>query len=276
MNSRPTTGWVDGRRSAAAWLRNRGLSYGDGVFRTLLKYNLELVDLNDQIRKLCDDARALDLTWPASETLHRAAAACSRALPDAAIKLVLVRCSGGRGYRPLTRTAQLIATADPLPAYPRRCWYRGARAFTASIHLAEQPALAGIKHLNRLEQVLAAAGWPDRADEGILCDMRGAPICGIRSNLFWAADGCLYTPDLSRCGVAGRMRERVLELAQAQKLPVRIMRQSLPALFSADEAFVTNSLIGIWPLRELDHRRWPAPGPITRRLNAALAHPWRG
>lgn len=276
MNAPSTSGWVRGRRSGAAWLRSRGLLYGDGVFRTILKYNNNIVDITEQFEKLVNDAHALGLRPPDPETMFRAVHACSRGRAASAVRLTLVRNPGQRGYRPSTDESQLIATADPLPDYPRRCWRAGARAFVSAIRLGEQPALAGIKHLNRLEQVLAAADWSDSADEGILCDMRGRPICGIRSNLFWVAGGSLYTPDLRRCGVAGRTRDRVLVLARKADLPVRIVCRPMASLMQADEVFVTNSLIGMWPLRAIADRSWPAPGPITRRLSAALGHPWRG
>jgi 4-amino-4-deoxychorismate lyase len=139
--------------------------------------------------------------------------------------------------------------------------------------MARQPQLAGIKHLNRLEQVLAARDWQDDADEGILCDGEDQPVCGTRSNLFWVTAAGLHTPALEDCGVAGIMRDRVIEAARAERLPVQIAATHWTCLMDSEEAFVTNSLIGIWPLRAIGDRCWTAPGPVTARLARALGHP---
>ena len=125
--------------------------------------------------------------------------------------------------------------------------------------LSAQPLLAGVKHLGRLEQVIASAHWPAGIDEAIQCDARGRPICGTRSNLFWVARGALYTPELSVCGVAGVMRQKVLELAQALGIRWRVGAWRWREFANSEEAFVTNSLIGIWPLRRCERKRWRAP-----------------
>ena len=162
---------------------------------------------------------------------------------------------------------------DELPDLPSRAWDKGVRATRSPVSLSQQPRLAGIKHLNRLEQVLASQGWPRGVSEAIQCDASGNPIGGTRTNLFWASRGALYTPELSFCGVAGMMRQKVLELAQALGLAWKIGRWSWRDFEGSDEAFLTNSLIGIWPLRSIGQRKWRAPGPLTLQLSAALAHP---
>ncbi len=110
--------------------------------------------------------------------------------------------------------------------------------------------------------------------EGILCDERGAPVCGTRGNLFWVEQGALHTPALDGCGVAGMMRDKVLACATALGLTVRVESRPWSKLVGADEAFLTNSLIGIWPLRRLERRQWQAPGPVTAKLTAVLRHPF--
>jgi 4-amino-4-deoxychorismate lyase len=85
--------------------------------------------------------------------------------------------------------------------------------------------------------------------------------------------GQLRTPALESCGVAGMMRDKVLAGAAALGIPVEVGTWPWQDLIDADEAFVTNSLIGIWPLRSLEQRRWQAPGLLTRRLMTALRHP---
>jgi len=253
---------------------SRGLHYGDGVFRTLLKFDGQLIDLKLQLLKLEHDARALGLEPPAAELLRQEAESLSDGLSAAVLKILLLRAGAGRGYAPQGAATDRLLLRYSVPRYPAGHWREGIRAFRCGLRLGRQPLLAGIKHLNRLEQVLASRDWPEGMDEGILCDERGAPVCGTRSNLFWVGQGVLHTPALDSCGVAGMMRDKVLAAAAALGLTVRIESRPWSKLADADEAFVSNSLIGLWPLRELEQRRWQAPGPVTARLAAALRHPY--
>ena len=153
------------------------------------------------------------------------------------------------------------------------------------MRLGENPVLAGIKHLNRLEQVLARAEWddPDIA-EGVLMDNNNNIIEGTMSNLFCvqALEGVqptLLTPALSRCGVRGVTRDRILETAAQLNIPHRETDMQLSDLQQASEIFISNSLIGIWPVRQFSqHDSQHAPqheyavGPVTRRLSAALEY----
>lgn len=258
-----------------ALIVSRGLHYGDGVFRTLLKYDGQLIDSRLQLIKLAHDAKALGLEPPAADLLLEEAGLVSATLGSGVVKILLLRSGAGRGYTPQTAQADRLLLAYPLPAYPAEPWIRGIAAFRCALRLGRQPALAGIKHLNRLEQVLASRDWPEGAAEGILCDERGVPVCGTRSNLFWISEGQLHTPALDGCGVAGMMRDKVLACATALGLPVRVESRPWAKLLDADEAFVSNSLIGIWPLRSLEQRQWQAPGPVTARLAAVLRHPYK-
>ena len=104
-------------------------------------------------------------------------------------------------------------------------------------------------------------------------DASGNVICGSRSNVFWVEDGRLFTPRISDCGVAGLMRSKVMDTARAQGAGTEMQTVSLERLLAADEVFLTNSVIGLWPLRRLDARDYSAPGPVTAQLQAALAHP---
>ena len=197
------------------------------------------------------------------------AAGCKRGV----LKILLWRGAQPRGYRPRTTKVERLLIRDELPALPPSAWSQGVRVMRSPVLLSQQPRLAGIKHLNRLEQVLASQDWPRGVAEAIQCDASGSPIGGTRCNLFWVSRGALYTPELSLCGVAGMMRQKVLEMAQALRIDWKIGRWSWRDFELSDEAFLTNSLIGIWPLRAIDRRRWRVPGPVTSRLITALAHP---
>ena len=136
--------------------------------------------------------------------------------------------------------------------------------------LGLNPALAGIKHLNRLEQVMARAEWDDtNIAEGLMLDVAGHVIEGTMSNVFCVRQDTLFTPDLTHCGVEGITRERVLKTAGRNGLEAVVTQLGLADIRQADEVFICNSLIGIWPVRRLAEKSW-LPGPITKALKQAL------
>jgi 4-amino-4-deoxychorismate lyase len=123
--------------------------------------------------------------------------------------------------------------------------------------MASQPALAGVKHLNRLENVLARAEWSDaEIAEGLMCDAEDNVVGGTMSNLFALKDGRICTPELTRCGVSGVMRDLVIELARQHDIPVQITNIGIDELLSAGSLFLVNSVIGLWPIAALDRKVW--------------------
>jgi len=262
---------IDGMAAEQVAADSRGLAYGDGVFRTLLVHAGEIVHIDDHLAVLARDAARLDLEMPDAALWRADSQRLAAGQPLAVLKWLLVRRSAGRGYRAGTRAAQRIVQIAPLP--PPESPRPAAVAALAAFRLASQPALAGIKHLNRLEQVLAARELHDGIDELLMCDHDGHLVGGLRSNLFWVRDGRLLTPLVDRCGVAGTMRGRILQLAAGLGIACREVREPPSALASCSEMFVTNALLGIWPLRRFDRRELIAPGPLTERLQRELRHP---
>src|SRR5574340_1607355 len=201
-------------------IRDRGLLYGDGVFRTLCAAQGKALHWSLHFLKLQHDCAALGISCP-DEALLRAE--LDRVLaqhPDGVVKLIVTRGEGARGYAP-SAAATPTRTWDSslLPDYPPEWPAQGSNAQVCGLPLPAQPRLAGVKHLNRLENVLAAAELHDAQQhdsqlaEGLLLDAEGHLIKGIRSNLFLVSQGRLVTPDLVRCGVAGIQRGRVMAWA---------------------------------------------------------------
>jgi 4-amino-4-deoxychorismate lyase len=149
--------------------------------------------------------------------------------------------------------------------------HAGVRVRIAALRLGENPALAGLKHCNRLEQVLARREWTDTGiAEALMFSSAGALVSGTMSNVFMVRDAKLYTPCVDRCGVAGVMRQVVLAAAADAGIAAEERVLDSQELASAQEVFLTNALMGIRPVRELDGRPLP-PGPLTRRLQERLA-----
>ncbi|NGY06319.1 aminodeoxychorismate lyase [Solimonas terrae] len=263
---------IDGLRVDRIAADSRGLAYGDGVFRTLLVHAGAVVHIDDHLAALAADAARLELEMPDAALWQAESLQLCAGQAWAVLKWLLVRRSLGRGYRAATRAAQRIVQLAPLPApvSPRPA----AVAAISDFRLAVQPALAGIKHLNRLEQVWAARDLRDGLDELLMCDHDGHLVGGLRSNLFAVRDGRLLTPAVDRCGVAGTLRARVMRLAAQLGIDCDIVREPPSRLTGCSELFVTNALIGIWPLCRLDERELGAPGPVTARLARELGHPF--
>ena len=159
----------------------------------------------------------------------------------------------------------------PLPVYPASYVETGVTAHLCSLRLGFQPALAGVKHLNRLENVLARAEWSDPAvSEGLMLDTRGNVIGGTMSNLFIVDATGLATPDLSGCGVAGVTRGRILAAAARDGVSCRIEALSLDRVLAAWEVILVNSVIGAWPVRVIEGRSL-TPGPDNARIQTWLA-----
>jgi 4-amino-4-deoxychorismate lyase len=264
---------VNGVLSDSISASDRGLMYGDGIFRTMRIAEGRILHWPRHYLKLQQDCAALLLPCPDSRALQAELEQLAFGQTDGIAKIIITRGQGMRGYAaPATAIPTRILSLMPAPAFPEHFYTQGIKLHLCALRLAHQPRLAGVKHLNRLENVLAATEWRDEeAAEGLLLDAEGNVIEGTRCNVFMLQQGALVTPDLSRCGVAGMQRERVMEWAAAHGVPCRIERFGLTELLAADEIFVVNSTIGLWPVRELVHRTW-VHHPLAAQIQNWLCH----
>ncbi|MBK5528223.1 aminodeoxychorismate lyase [Pseudomonas sp. TH06] len=258
--------WVDGQPADALSLKDRGLAYGDGLFETLAVRGGQPVLLDRHLTRLADGCSRLAIPTDIALVRHELQSYAA-AMGEGVLKLILTRGDGLRGYAPNPAAqARRILQGNPPAGYPAVHAEQGIRLFPCSTRMSIQPLLAGLKHLNRLEQVLARAEWQDSEHaEGLMLDQAGRVIEGVFSNLFLVRDGVLITPDLQRCGVAGVMRAEILFQAESLAIPTQIADISLDQLQWADELFVCNSVYGVWPVRAYVALSWPV-GPLTRKL----------
>ncbi|MEO5702752.1 MAG: aminodeoxychorismate lyase [Gammaproteobacteria bacterium] len=262
---------INGHQSSLISAEDRGLLYGDGLFETLAVFNGQPRLWDRHMRRLCLGCVRLGIPSPDLTALRAEALVVCQSAPQAVLKIIVTRGSAQRGYRGLSATNPTrIVALYPWFDYPADFEQHGIAVRVCTTRLGSNPALAGIKHLNRLEQVLARNEWDDPAiPEGIMLDGQGQVIEGTMSNIFMVCDGRLLTPDLSQCGVAGIMRELILETAVAMALPATITVLSLNEMMNAQEIFLCNSLIGLWPVHALAETRFPV-GPVTRCMAARL------
>ncbi len=263
---------VNGQPAAGLSVSDRGLMYGDGVFRTIRVHQGRPVWWAAHMAKLATDAERLAIPAPPPDVWDRDLSTLLASMPaDCVLKLVLTRGPGMRGYRPAGEAMPTrLLTASAWPTHIETVAARGAHLHLCRLRLSEQPRLAGIKHLNRLENVLAALECDDPAiDEGLLLDAAGRVICGVSSNVFIYRDGALFTPRLDRCGVAGVARAHLIDVAAGLKLAVHETDIYLDQLLDADEVMLTNSLIKIWRVARLGGRTWDGPR-VSAKLRTLL------
>ena len=268
-----TNSWVDGVPADAVPLPDRGFAYGDGLFETLLLRGNKILLPGYHLERLGAGLRRLhfpDCLGTASEHLASAAATLPPGDAYRVLRLTISRGAGPRGYAPPAECQpRIVISVSALAADPTQL-PAPARLGETAVRWGRQPLLAGLKHLNRLEQVLAAAdcdaqGW----DEVLMLDQSGAPLSVAAGNLFLVAGKRLLTPALTDAGIAGTRRRLVLErLAALCDLQVTESRLELAQLLGADELFYCNAVLGLRPVASFRDRRW-LQHPVSRRLHAA-------
>lgn len=244
---------INGEDAAQLSVFNRGLAYGDGLFETIAVRGKKPLLLGPHLQRLQAGLKALrmscDLTALRSEIDSLLGQAQT---PYSCLKVILVRGSdGGRGYKPADN-----ASADRIlqlgPWHPNG---EPARLKNCELTLSHRPLFKGLKTLNSLEYVIAAAELGE-FDEGILCDHQGYIVEGTKSNLFWVnSSGVLVTPALDKAGVEGVVRNEIIRRAPAEGIPVKVTRPTIDALQTAREVFITNSLIGVQSVGEYEGRQ---------------------
>ncbi len=254
---------VNGAVIAQVSALDRGLAYGDGLFESIRLVGAQAPLWSRHMRRLSEGCLRLRMPAPDATQLWREVVQVSQAMPQAVVRITVTRGLGQRGYAPpaVVQPTRIVAAFAP-PAAFGDAYVHGVRMRLCSLRLAEQPLLAGIKHLNRLEQVLARAEWDDPAiAEGVLCDGHGRVISATMANLFAVVDGQLLTPALDRCGVAGVARAEVLSACPQ----ARVGELTLDALLGATEVFLSSSVRGILPVQSLAERVYE-PGALSRQL----------
>lgn len=264
---------INGQPSAVISVFDRGFQYGDGLFETLAVDKGVPLCLPEHLDRLCCGCRRLGIPEPGSGPLREEIETVAGEPDCGVLKIIVTRGSGGRGYAPRSAGPPTRAVAGfERPDYPREYYEQGIKTRLCGTRLARHPDLAGIKHMNRLEQVLGGAECAENGvPEGIMRDTRGNLVEGTMSNLFLVRGNALITPVLTQSGILGIVRGRILALARASGR-VRILESVLTPsdLRDVDEVFFCNSLIGIWPVRRFEDVTY-AVGPVTRWLQAALA-----
>ena len=264
---------INGKPATEVSVLDRGLQFGEGVFETIACINGRPRFLPLHFERLEFGCERLGIQPPAQDELSDEILGLIRGVERAIVKLLV---TGGeavaRGYaRSGSERATRITIRYPWPHEDPAQLHDGVMTRTLSMRLGENPRLAGLKHCNRLEQVLARAelAHAPHVAEGLLFSSSGNLVSGTMTNVFLVRESILLTPRIELCGVAGVMRRVVLREARRVGIPTRECELRAENLQAADEVFLTNARIGIWPVRSVDDRNL-TPGPVTRHLQTVL------
>jgi len=266
---------VNGQPADSLPLTDRGLQYGDGLFETMRWQNGAVQFWDDHYARLQKGCQQLGIPCPDKELLDselRKLIDNARALAEPrVIKFILTRGSGGRGYKnPDDVKPTRIFSLHPFPDYPEKNYSQGVRLRLCETRLAKNPALAGIKHLNRLEQVLARNEWQtDEFAEGLMLDQDEHVIEATMSNVFWLKGEKIFTPSVEQCGIAGIMRGKILQIAEDLNFDTEVGEYNLDDLLTSGGVFLSNSILGIWPVSNFMDKHW-TPHPVIQSLTKKL------
>ena len=256
---------------------DRGFAYGDGVFRTIKMQGGLPEHWPQHYQKLVADCAAINIVCPSAELLMSDLSQLFLGDVEnvdlhAVAKIIITRGEGNRGYTPPAITAPMrVVLKLAMPDYPKSRFSDGVHLTVCETRLAAQPKLAGVKTLNRLENVLARMEWKDQEiTEGIMLDMQDNVIECTSANIFARFGDTLITPSLQQCGIAGITRQRIIELAPTLSLDIAIESFDLEKLVAADEVIICSSLYGAWQVKTVQVKMMPQHSIKTDGLAANI------
>lgn len=250
---------INGSFNGAISALDRGFSYGDGVFRTVKVVHGLPEHWPVHYQKLVKDCSAIGIVCPSAEVLiNDFEQLFSIEELVAVAKIIITRGEGERGYNPPAITNPMrVMIKSSLPTYPQHHFDEGVNLHLCETRVGHQPKLAGVKHLNRLENVLARMEWHDpKIADGLMLDIADNVIECTAANIFARYGNVLMTPQLDQCGVAGVTRKQIMARAHTLLLKTAVETMDLKQLLSADEVIICNSLFGVWQVRQLENKKW--------------------
>jgi len=251
---------------------DRGFAYGDGIFRTLKVVKGAPVQWSLHYQKLVNDCNVLGIACPDSDLLMQDVEKLfsTSKVTEAVLKVIITRGTGGRGYAvPETVAPSRILIQTDMPTYDESYYQTGVDLFLCETRLAHQPQLSKIKHLNRLENVVARAEVSESFFDGLLRDLDGHVVECTSANLFIRNGRTLYTSALNQCGVAGVTRQRIMDIAPKLGFTIQEADFTLAQLFGADEVMISNSVYGAFQVKTVGEKKW-VQQPLAEQIRIEL------
>ncbi|WP_158783061.1 aminodeoxychorismate lyase [Pantoea sp. BAV 3049] len=250
--------WINGEPQDSLAVRDRAVQFGDGCFTTARILSGTVVALEAHLQRLahgCERLMIQHVDWAALRD-EMIFAASTRT--GGVLKVILSRGAGGRGYSALgcDRPTRIVFLSD-YPTHYHQLRQTGVKLALSTVRLGRNPLLAGIKHLNRLEQVLIRTELEQTdADEALVLDTEGMLVECCAANLFWRRGNQVFTPCLAGSGVSGIQRQRVIQLLREQGTEVAEVRAPAEVLATADEVFITNALMPVLPVYQIEQHTY--------------------
>ena len=245
---------INGKDCDQIEIFDRALQYGDGIFETIPIQNRKILCIDEHLDRLEKGCERIKISIPDKSIIKNEISSLIDTNDQAVIKIIISRGQGERGYKiPDNIKPTRIISIFPWPDYSNEFSKSGIKTKVCSYRYSNNSVLAGVKHLNRLEQILARGEWSDNdIAEGIVMNSDNYVIEGTMSNIFCIINKILYTPDLSLCGIEGIVRDKIINLSNKFGFKIEIKKITLDFLLNAEEIFMCNSLIGIWPVNSID------------------------
>ncbi|MFD3238225.1 aminodeoxychorismate lyase [Rahnella perminowiae] len=256
--------WINGVAAATLPASDRSVQFGDGCFTTARVSDgvIEFLSRHiDRLQRAASVLRIEGVDWAALEQEMVLAAGQQQ---EAVVKAVVTRGQGGRGYSVAGCSAPTrIVSVSAYPVHYHAWRKQGVKLALSPVTLSKAPLLAGIKHLNRLEQVMIRMHLDQtEANEALVVDTSGCLVECCAANLFWRKGNQVFTPDLSQSGVDGIMRQHLIRVLEATSpRGVHIVSEPPGTLSDADEILICNALMPVLPVNQIDNQYY-----ASRRL----------
>ena len=269
---------INGKLTNKISVEDRAVQYGDGVFETIAAKDRSLAFWKEHYQRLNKGCKILKIKCPSEpflkkeinkfikKTIH------IRYGSRQVLKIIISRGIGGRGYNPPrnSKPTRILGIYN-WPSWPGTNSIKGIRMDVCRTRISAQPFLSQIKHLNRLEQIIARSEWQNKSiSESIMLDLNGNVIEGTMSNIFGVKKNIFYTPNIKFAGVEGIMRGVILKLLKRNKEKYVIKEITLKELLKFDEVFVCNSIFGIWPVIKISKKKF-SYGEKTNKIKRLLS-----
>lgn len=257
---------INGSPNTSISVMDRGFLYGDGAFETLAVIEGRPVLLQQHLARLASTCKILKINFAEQLVQEELIRLSSNGQGKQVAKIIITRGEGGRGYKPssdsvATRVIQLFEPIAPSSIAQDAA---GVSITVCQHRLSQSVALAGVKHLNRLDQVLASAELSEDFYEGLCLDTQGQVIEGTKSNLLVYRNGTVFTPDLSLSGVKGIMLMELSRLFAREGHIVQTQKLTIEDVLAGDEIILCNSVFGVSPVIKLTQgdrvKHWPIGG----------------
>ncbi|MDD8057967.1 aminodeoxychorismate lyase [Shewanella sp. ER-Te-42B-Light] len=271
--------WVNQVANSTVSPFDRGLAYGDGVFATMrtasANQTAAVLFIDNHLSRLQQSCLRLGMHWQASDALVSQLLSLATQYPQHCIKLLLTRGEGGRGYQaPAQPQINEIVSVTAIPEHYYQWQQQGIALALSPITLARQPLLAGMKHLNRLEQVLIKSqSLVAKTQDWLVCDTDGWVIESSMANIFAIINGKVVTPAITHAGVSGVMREQFIDALLQDGFEVMVKPMRYGDITAAEHIVITNSLFGVVDVHTIDQcqfSRWTHTSRFRHILSVNL------